>query len=148
MLCYPILRNHFPPHPSPCAVSAADTNSYANACERSRHLFILQLTINENHLFCNDTVLLLHSYIWGIMLLILFFLYSEKRKIAQTATYILVKDFLLNYVSFPIYKFMVSCFAYSSIENMEAICFSKTLAEFRRTTRRYIPADRTLYSCN
>jgi hypothetical protein len=35
--------------------------------------------------------------------------------------------------------------AYSSTLKMEAICSTETLADFQRTTRRYIPEDRTSY---
>jgi hypothetical protein len=37
-----------------------------------------------------------------------------------------------------------SCMAYSSTLKMEATCSSETSADFRQTTRRYIPEDRTL----
>jgi hypothetical protein len=39
----------------------------------------------------------------------------------------------------------VSCSAYSSTLNMEAICFTETSVDFQRTTRRYIP-DGTLHN--
>jgi hypothetical protein len=39
---------------------------------------------------------------------------------------------------------LVFCLAYSSILKMEAVCSSETSVEFQRTTRRYIPEDRTL----
>jgi hypothetical protein len=39
---------------------------------------------------------------------------------------------------------LFSCLVYPSSWNMEAICFSETLLGFRRTTRRYIPANRTV----
>jgi hypothetical protein len=38
---------------------------------------------------------------------------------------------------------LVSCLAYSSTLKMEAICSSKTSADFHRTTRRYIADNRT-----
>jgi hypothetical protein len=41
----------------------------------------------------------------------------------------------------------VSCCAYSSILKTEATCSSETLVHFQRTTRCYIPEDRTLLSC-
>jgi hypothetical protein len=42
-------------------------------------------------------------------------------------------------------RFMLfSCLAYSSILKMKATCSSETLADFQRTTRRYIPEDVTL----
>jgi hypothetical protein len=39
---------------------------------------------------------------------------------------------------------LVSCSAYASTLNMEAICSSETSVDFQRTTRRYIPEDSTL----
>jgi hypothetical protein len=39
---------------------------------------------------------------------------------------------------------LVSCLAYSSTLKMKSICSSKTLVGFQRTTRGYIPEDRTL----
>jgi hypothetical protein len=39
---------------------------------------------------------------------------------------------------------LVSCRAYCSNLKMEATCSSKTPVDFQRTTRRYIPEDRTL----
>jgi hypothetical protein len=39
---------------------------------------------------------------------------------------------------------LTSFLAYSSILKMEATCSSETSIEFRRTTRRNIPQDRTL----
>jgi hypothetical protein len=41
---------------------------------------------------------------------------------------------------------LVSCSAYFSILKMEAICFFETSVDNQRTTRRYIPEDRTLYN--
>jgi hypothetical protein len=41
---------------------------------------------------------------------------------------------------------LVSCLAYSSNLRMKATCSSKTSADFQRTTRRYIPEDRTLHN--
>jgi hypothetical protein len=41
---------------------------------------------------------------------------------------------------------LVSCLAYSSTLKMEARCFSETSVDFQRTTRRYIPEDRTLHN--
>jgi hypothetical protein len=40
---------------------------------------------------------------------------------------------------------MVYCLAFSSTLKMEATCSSETSVDFQRTTRRYIPEDRTLY---
>jgi hypothetical protein len=39
---------------------------------------------------------------------------------------------------------LVYCLAYSSTLKMEAICSSETSVYFHRTTRRYMPEDRTL----
>jgi hypothetical protein len=39
---------------------------------------------------------------------------------------------------------LVSCSAYSSTLNMEAICYSETSVDFQRTTRRYIPGESTM----
>jgi hypothetical protein len=39
---------------------------------------------------------------------------------------------------------LVSYLAYSSTLKMEATCSSETSEDFQRTTRRYIPEDRTL----
>jgi hypothetical protein len=39
---------------------------------------------------------------------------------------------------------LVSCVAYSSTLKMKATCFPETSVDFQRTTRRYIPEDRTL----
>jgi hypothetical protein len=39
---------------------------------------------------------------------------------------------------------LVSCLAYSSTINTEATCSSETSGDFGRSTRRYIPDDRTL----
>jgi hypothetical protein len=36
--------------------------------------------------------------------------------------------------------------AYSSTLKMEAICYSEMSVDFQRTTRRYIPEDRTIYN--
>jgi hypothetical protein len=41
---------------------------------------------------------------------------------------------------------LVSCLAYSSTLKMEAKCFSETLVDFQRTTRRYIPEDSSLHT--
>jgi hypothetical protein len=41
---------------------------------------------------------------------------------------------------------LVSCLAYSSTVKIEATCSSETSVEFHRTTRRYIPEDRTLHN--
>jgi hypothetical protein len=41
---------------------------------------------------------------------------------------------------------LVSCLAYSTLK-MEAICSSETSIDFQRTTRRYIPEDRTTTTC-
>jgi hypothetical protein len=38
---------------------------------------------------------------------------------------------------------LVSCFAYYSTLKMEETCSSEMLVDFQRTTRRYIPQDRT-----
>jgi hypothetical protein len=38
---------------------------------------------------------------------------------------------------------LVSCSAYISTLNMEAICASETSVDFQRFTRRYIPEDST-----
>jgi hypothetical protein len=78
----------------------------------------------------------------------IFSVFRKKKKIAQIATYVIFEDIPLNDVSFPIYKCMLSCFAYSSTGNMEAICSSETLVELRRTTRRCISEDRTIYLCS
>jgi hypothetical protein len=40
---------------------------------------------------------------------------------------------------------LLSCLAYSSTLQMEAVCSSETSVDFQRTTRRYIPEDRTLH---
>jgi hypothetical protein len=40
---------------------------------------------------------------------------------------------------------LISCFAYFSTLKIEATCSSETLAGFQRTTRRYVPEDRTLH---
>jgi hypothetical protein len=42
---------------------------------------------------------------------------------------------------------LVSCLAYSSTLKMEAKCSSETSVDFQRTTRHYIPEDRTLQIC-
>jgi hypothetical protein len=39
---------------------------------------------------------------------------------------------------------LVSCLAYSSTMKMEATCSSETSVDFQRTTRHYIPEDKTL----
>jgi hypothetical protein len=39
-----------------------------------------------------------------------------------------------------------SCLAYSLRLKMEATCSSETSNDFQRTTRRYIPEDRTLHN--
>jgi hypothetical protein len=39
---------------------------------------------------------------------------------------------------------MISCLAYSSTLKIQATCYSETSVDFQRTTRRYIPNDRTL----
>jgi hypothetical protein len=39
---------------------------------------------------------------------------------------------------------LISCLVYPSTMKMEAACFSEMSADFQRTTRRYIPADKTL----
>jgi hypothetical protein len=39
-----------------------------------------------------------------------------------------------------------ACSAYSSTLKLEAICSSETSVDFQRTTRRYIPKDRTLHN--
>jgi hypothetical protein len=41
---------------------------------------------------------------------------------------------------------LVSCLAYSSTLKMEATCSSETSVDFQRTTRRYIPEVRTLFT--
>jgi hypothetical protein len=41
---------------------------------------------------------------------------------------------------------MLSRLAYSSAMKMEATCSSETSVDFRRTTRRYIPEDRTVHT--
>jgi hypothetical protein len=41
---------------------------------------------------------------------------------------------------------LVSCLAYPSNLKMEATCSSQTSVDFQRTTRRYIPEDRTLHN--
>jgi hypothetical protein len=41
---------------------------------------------------------------------------------------------------------LVSCSAYSSTLNIEAICSSETSADFQRTARHYIPEDSTLHN--
>jgi hypothetical protein len=41
---------------------------------------------------------------------------------------------------------LVSCLAYSSILKMETIFSSETSVHFQRTTRRYVPEDRTLHN--
>jgi hypothetical protein len=41
---------------------------------------------------------------------------------------------------------LVSCSDYSSTLKMEAVCSSETSVDFQRTTRRYIPQDRTLHN--
>jgi hypothetical protein len=43
---------------------------------------------------------------------------------------------------------LISCLAYSTL-NIEATCYSETSVDFQRTTRRYIPEERTLrnHSC-
>jgi hypothetical protein len=41
---------------------------------------------------------------------------------------------------------LVSCSAYYSTLNMEAICSSETSVDFQRTTQRYIPEDNILNS--
>jgi hypothetical protein len=38
---------------------------------------------------------------------------------------------------------LISCLAYSSTMKMEATCYSETLVDFQRKTRRYIPEDMT-----
>jgi hypothetical protein len=43
---------------------------------------------------------------------------------------------------------LVSCLAYSSTLNMEAICSSENSVNFQRTTWHYISEDRTLHSCH
>jgi hypothetical protein len=40
---------------------------------------------------------------------------------------------------------LVPCLAYSSTPKIELICSSETSVDFHRTTRRYIPDDRTIY---
>jgi hypothetical protein len=40
---------------------------------------------------------------------------------------------------------LVFCSAYSSTLKMEGMCSSETSADFKRTTRRYIPEDTTLW---
>jgi hypothetical protein len=115
------------------------------------NLLLMKIIYFPNGMNSKDAVFLLHSYIWGIMfysVLILFFLYSGKRKFSRIATYVLFEDISINDVRFQIYKFMVSSFACSSAVNMKAICFSETLAKFRQTTRRCIPEDRTFYLCS
>jgi hypothetical protein len=41
---------------------------------------------------------------------------------------------------------LISCLAYSSTQNMEAIYSSETSVDFHRISRRYIPEDGTLHS--
>jgi hypothetical protein len=41
---------------------------------------------------------------------------------------------------------LISCFEYSSILKMEAICFSEKLVYFHRNTRHYILEDRPLHN--
>jgi hypothetical protein len=41
---------------------------------------------------------------------------------------------------------LVFCLAYSSTLKMEATCSSETSVDFQRTTRRYIPEDKTLHN--
>jgi hypothetical protein len=41
---------------------------------------------------------------------------------------------------------LVSCLAYSSTLKMEAVCFSKTVVDFQRTTWHYIPEDSNLHN--
>jgi hypothetical protein len=41
---------------------------------------------------------------------------------------------------------LISCLAYSSTMKMEATCLSETSLDFQRTTRSYIPEDRTLHN--
>jgi hypothetical protein len=41
---------------------------------------------------------------------------------------------------------LVSCLNYSSTLKMKATCSSKTSSDFKRTTRRYSPEDRTLHN--
>jgi hypothetical protein len=39
-----------------------------------------------------------------------------------------------------------TCLAYSSTLKMVATCYSEKHVDFKRTTRRYIPEDRTLHN--
>jgi hypothetical protein len=41
---------------------------------------------------------------------------------------------------------LLSCMAYSPIQKMEATCSSETSVNLQRSTRRYIPEDRTLHN--
>jgi hypothetical protein len=43
------------------------------------------------------------------------------------------------------YFTLLSCLTYSSILKMKATCSSETSVDIQRTTRRYIPEDRTLH---
>jgi hypothetical protein len=43
---------------------------------------------------------------------------------------------------------LAPCSVYSSGLMIEAICSSETPADFQRTTRRYIPEDRTVQNCS
>jgi hypothetical protein len=51
-----------------------------------------------------------------------------------------------NKPSLPPAFTLVSCWAYSSTLNMEAICSSETSVDVQWTTRRYIPEDGTLHN--
>jgi hypothetical protein len=50
------------------------------------------------------------------------------------------------WLNFPPAFTLLSCSTYFSTLKMEATCSSRTSIDFQRTTRRYIPEDRTLHT--